>query len=620
MALNLTETQKRIVDFRQGAILVKAGPGSGKTRVLAERIKALLKENRRTKILALTFSNMAADEMKERILEDDEIADAAENVVVGTIHSFALDLVQQRGTLIGLPENLTLFENESDRKHMLREIFTNDVELKRVLSNQDKPDKYLSDCLGIISDLKKKFISSDSYDENESIKYLYGEYNKFLLSQSAMDFDDILFFAYRILVEVPEVQQLYASLYKYVFVDESQDLNFAQYELIKALCGNTIKNIMLVGDSNQSIYGFNGSNSDIMTKIFVKDFQPVIIEMYENFRSAKRIVEFANKLENTESVSNYYYEGELKAYRCKDESAEALKVAAMIEELIKNGHPDVEKTLEYDDFAIIARNRYAFGELENIFDSKSIPYYFKKTAEGIETESEFMQVYDLVLRISSNPSDIIHMRELYNLLGKNYESSQHISVEDLLIDSKYHSICEALMWIGDDCFDIKKSLMVLQDEVEHNLMYSDDEKYLILSDIALWMRHWMKYRGVVPAENRSLLSFRNCVALGKTQDSSKNKGISLLSAHMSKGLQFEVVFVIGLCEGTFPDYRAVNKGGKELEQEKNNMFVAVTRAKRLCYLLYPQNKKMPWGTSKWQKESRFLQNIVIENGNEVDEV
>lgn len=245
MALNLSEKQKEIVNFTEGALLVKAGPGSGKTRVLIERIKKLLTVKKRSKILALTFSNLAAEEMRERLEEDKEIEELIDNVNVGTIHSFALDLVQRRGNLVGLDEGLTLFESTADRQKMLKDVFLNDSEFKKILKQKEKPDKFLNECLELIAEQKKKFISPEMCDEGNEFTRLYQEYNQYLLQQNAIDFDDILFYAYRILVENPAIQDMYASLYKFICVDESQDLNYAQYELIKAICGIKIQNVML---------------------------------------------------------------------------------------------------------------------------------------------------------------------------------------------------------------------------------------------------------------------------------------------------------------------------------------------------------------------------------------
>lgn len=611
MALKLSEKQQQIVDFNEGPMLVKAGPGSGKTRVLIERIKKLLVCKKRCKILALTFSNLAAEEMKQRLEEDRDLEDLVENVTVGTIHSFALDLVQRRGNLVGLNENLTLFESNTDRQKMLRDVLLEDADFKNTLINQEKPDRYISECLDMIAEQKKKFISPDMYKGNDSFKKLYYEYNQYLMEQNAIDFDDILFYAYRILIENPGIQNMYATLYKYICVDESQDLNYAQYELIKALCSTNIKNVMFVGDANQSIYGFNGSNSDLMTINFVNDFNPRIFELYENFRSAKRIVEYANRLENTDSRSNYYYEGELKAFECTDEEEEADFVVNRIVELKKNGHPDIEGKPEFDDFAVIARNRYALAIIEEKLKAHDMPYFYKKTVNGIEHESTYIKVFDLAMRVYINQHDSLHMNELCALIGCEMRSDS--TIDDVLQNTLYYGVLKSLIYMADDKFDFGKGIKVISEAVRNEEdKINEDEKYLILRDLEQWNTHWKKYCSMIPKENRTLLSFRNSISLGKTQDVSSDKGIALLTAHMSKGLQFEVVFVVGLSEGTFPDYRAVAAGGKEMEQEKNNMFVAATRAKRLCYFTYPKNKMMPWGDFKCQKRSRFLENVCIE--------
>lgn len=141
--------------------------------------------------------------------------------------------------------------------------------------------------------------------------------------------------------------------------------------------------------------------------------------------------------------------------------------------------------------------------------------------------------------------------------------------------------------------------------------FEDDERYLVSMDIQQWRKHWNKYCMLVPKENRTLTSFRNQISLGKTKAIEVNTGISLLTAHMSKGLQFDVVFIMGLSEGTFPDYRAIKSGNVQLSQEMNNMYVAVTRAKRLCYMTYPAKKKMPWGDIKNQVPSRYIKDIVV---------
>lgn len=222
-------------------------------------------------------------------------------------------------------------------------------------------------------------------------------------------------------------------------------------------------------------------------------------------------------------------------------------------------------------------------------------------------------MFDLALRVYLNRLDSVHMRELCSTIG--CELKEGDTLEDILQETFHTEIINALKYMSDDNFDFGKGIKVIRETIENaDGGMDENEKYLILRDLDLWSKHWIKYCAMIPSESRTLLSFRNCISLGKTQDVSGDKGVALLTAHMSKGLQYEAVFVVGLSEGTFPDYRAVAAGGKEIEQEKNNMFVAATRAKRLCYFTYPRYKKMPWGGElKYQSKSRFLDNLYIED-------
>lgn len=612
MKVNLSKKQRQIVEFTEGALLVEAGPGSGKTRVLIERIKHLINNSKRGKVLALTFSNMAADEMKTRLSEDISFEENVDRVSVGTIHSFCLDLVQSRGNLIGLNSDIVLFENEDDRKTVLKDAFLENPELNAFLSSRNDKQKILQRSLQLITERKKEFVFPENCDDNAPFPLIYSEYNRKLIEQNAMDFDDIIFFAYRILIENPRVVQMYNSLFKYICVDESQDLNFAQYQIIKALCGDSFKNLMLVGDANQSIYGFNGSSSIYMSKCFVNDFNPTKFVLNENYRSAKRIVEFANQLEHYDSVTNYVYDGELCAYCFENEELEAKYIAMRIEQLIHDGHPDVEGAITENSIAVIARNRYVFNKLEQELTNRNLSFYFKKTISGIENESNLMKVFDLSIRILINSKDYIHLNQLKKITGNanniSSDSSDGLAiVKQALESTEYCIIIPALEKLNKDTLNFGNSLNTIQDVLPS---FDDNERYLISMDIEQWRGHWTKYCMLVSKENRTLTSFRNLISLGKTAITDTHTGISLLTAHMSKGLQYDVVFVIGLCEGVFPDYRAINEGEKQLAQEKNNMYVAVTRAKRLCYMTYPKHKMMPWGDIKTQTPSRYIRDII----------
>lgn len=611
--IQLSQKQLQIVNHKDGALLVEAGPGSGKTRVLIERIKCLLSLSKRGKILALTFSNLAADEMKDRLSEDSTFDEQIYRVTAGTIHSFCLDLVQSRGKLIGLNSDMVLFESEDDRKTVLKDVFLENQQLKEFLMQQQDKNNIMQRILQLIAEQKKKFVLPENCNINAPFPQIYSEYNRKLVDQNAMDFDDILFFAYRILTENLSVVRVYNSLYHYICIDEAQDLNFAQYQVIKALCGDRFNNVMMVGDANQSIYGFNGSDSDFMTKSFVADFSPVVYKLNENYRSAKRIVEFANRLEHYDSVANYVYDGELLATKLADEGVEAKFVVDKIEELMRNGHPDVEGQLSVDRIAVIARNKYVFSHLEKELVDRAIPFFFKRNSTGIENESDYMKVFELAIRILINKKDYIHLIQLKKMIGFSndiIDSKNGMSIlRDVLTKTDYESMLPALEVLDKEVLNFSTALNSLESILSS---FDDDDRYFISMDIQQWRNHWNKYCMLVPKENRTLTSFRNQISLGKTREVEINNGIALLTAHMSKGLQFDVVFIIGLSEGTFPDYRAVKADGFQLSQEMNNMYVAVTRAKRLCYMTYPVKKRMPWGDIKNQSASRYIKDIVAE--------
>ena len=357
---------------------------------------------------------------------------------------------------------------------------------------------------------------------------------------------------------------------------------------------------MMVGDENQSIYAFNGSSSKYMSELFVHDFNPVIYTLNENFRSAKQIIQFSNILtKNTKDASEYFYNGELSVKEYADELIEATAVCDAIKNLMMIGHKDIERDLSYEDFAIIARNKYAFSQIEDVLTKYNIPFFYKKTQSGILCETDFMEAFDLILRLLMNPMDVYHRQMLCNLVSKdNLVDSDcyntEVLIKQLLCASKYGWLESALEYIPvDEMLNFDKALKALRNNMPKKLQ--DDDRYFLEKDIDEWQEHWNRFKRQTPRENRTLISFRNAISIGKTQESDSESGIALLTAHMSKGLEFEVVFIIGLSEGTFPDYRALKSGEDALKQEQNNMYVAVTRAKRLCHLSYPKIKTMPWG-------------------------
>lgn len=627
MLFSLTEKQNQIVNHIDGPILVTAGPGSGKTRVLTERIINLLSLNKK-RILALTFSNKAAEEIKERIekrINDDEMQ---EQLYIGTIHSFCLEVVLNRGNLIGLPSGLVLFESELDRIAVLKKVFSEMPDLRDVITSEIDQKNIYKNCLKKISQYKQNFIMPEilldsKSEKSNSFAKLYEAYNNMMLSQRALDFDDILLYAYRIFTERPQIATSYTRLYKYIFIDEAQDLNSSQYKIIKALC-HEFTNIMMVGDPAQSIYGFNGSESEFMTKHFREDFNPTEYQLVENFRSTKKIIDAAKRIQSTSNSSAVYpIEGELSAFALDNEYQEADWIIEKINSLLKYGSEWVEGVINYENIAIIARNRYVLSKLSEKLDEKKIPYNFGQISRTVESESVIMKIFEAGLRIIINPYDNVHYQQIINLLNveedqirdqENNYLNLLLSLDDSDIEgymkNKFMILKESWKYLIENEENFTKSINFIENnlvikEIEYDNLEERalNDQYFIQKDIEMWRTNWKNYCKQSVSGQRNLAHFRNQVSLGRTQTYNEI-GITLLTVHMSKGLEYDVVFLMGLNEGTFPDYRA--KEPKEYNEELNNMFVGLTRAKRICYLTYPKYKQMPWGDIKYQRPSSFI--------------
>lgn len=602
--LNLTSNQQEIVDYLEGPLLVTAGPGSGKTRVLTQRIANII-EQCEGKVLALTFSNKAAEEISERVI--DQISDNhADRIEVGTIHSFCLDVVTNKGNQIGLPSGLAVIESTKDKLELLKRSCDS---LKIVPKEQDL-HMYLSQ----IQNYKQNFISPESAKKdviNIDIINLYETYNNLLIANRLLDFDDILFYAYRIFVERPRVAKNYTRLYKYILIDEAQDLNETQYKIIQSLTRD-FYNLMMVGDSAQSIYGFNGSDSSIMTERFITDYKPKKFVLTENFRSTFKIIEAANKIQSSsESRSVYPLEGKVEVHSFKDEKQEAIWIANQIKQLMKDGSPWVEGDIVLEDIAVIGRNRYLFDHLEKAFQQHEINYSFGGANTYLECETQEMRVFEAGLRVLINPYDELNYREVNSILFR--EDKPDDFLKDLLENRNINNDelnCEIINSVIDAWLVLEQneeSFVKALNEIESVILslkgLDENFQFLIQNDLELWKDRWNKYCQESVSGNRSLSYFRNQVSLGKFSVNS-NEGISLLTVHASKGLEYEIVFILGLTQGTFPDYRV--KTPSQKKEEKNNMFVAITRAKRECYLTYPLLKVMPWGSTKVQTPSEYL--------------
>lgn len=603
--VEMSDKQRSIVLADDGPIYVKASAGSGKTRVLTERIRKLLARSNK-KVLALTFTNKAGQEILERLSDIDEIE---KRTFIGTFHGFCQSILENHGSLIGYEKMPHIFEDDSDRLELIELAIE---QVPTYLANYKQKDKkeqkdYCWRALNFISEVKRKLINENDiseHTEDENIILLFATYQDILRSQNAIDFDDLLLRAYNLFLDAPSIAALYRRSFAAICVDEAQDLNNAQYQFLKALAGDEFKNIMMVGDPNQSIFHFNGSSPDYMDKDFVKDFSPVIISLTENYRSSISVLDAAKKIfPDAEYIEGTVKKGIFELLCAADENIEADWVVNKISSVVTlKKHDDIEGEITFEKIAVLARNRYLFKSVEEKLKNKSIPYYYKMTPGAVKFESKLMQLFDLAMRVKLNPKDDLHLQHLRKIIGiKDVDGNGLFALEKIASDDDHKRIINMVISINEDGSNLKSELikyrqnLVIEDENETNMLCNDIDELLV---------HWMNY--AKKTDNKSLHQFKNAMALGQTHSISQHNGVTLSTIHTVKGQEYDIVFIIGMDDETFPDYRAVKSGGVDLKQEKNNLYVAFTRSKRWLYVTWPRNRTMPWGDSKSRRISRFL--------------
>lgn len=612
-SIELSEKQKKIVYAENDPIYVKASAGSGKTRILTERVRHLLSKTNK-KILALTFNNKAGKEIKERLSNISEIEG---RVFVGTFHSFCQSMLENHGNLIGLANMPHIFEYDIDRLELLEDAIKQTPsyasKYKTLVKQDQKNFRYR--VLNFVSEMKRKLVADNEIGKhtvNEDIVLLYQNYQEILRSQNAIDFDDLLLLAYGLLVNYPKTAALYRRSFFAVCVDEAQDLNNAQYQLLLALSDGKFNNIMMVGDPNQSIYHFNGSSPDYMDKHFLSDFKSVkTFILNENYRSSIKILEAAKKVSpDAEHIVGTVKTGIFKIISLEDEEAEAQFVVDKINELIAaKTHTDIEGEITCEKIAVLARNKYIFNSIEARLKEADLRFYYKMTSGAIQFESDLMNIFDLALRVRLNPQDRLHKQRLLNCLKIDSSINMNMNIEDfhpLVADKLNKKIIRLVVELCDDGSNV---IRILQDFKDNLDVKDENEKNMIFNDIEELLKHWHNY--AKNTDNKSLHQFKNAMALGQTHSLAQHSGITLSTVHTMKGQEFDIVFVIGMDNETFPDYRAIRSGGIEMTQEKNNLYVAFTRAKRFLYVTWPQKRKMYWGDDRPRKISQFLKNFKV---------
>lgn len=631
--MNLSKPQEEIVKAPiHGALQVLASAGSGKTRVLTERIRFILNETKHDNVIGITFTNKAANEMRERLSSSNQ---AEERAWIATIHSVAQHILEKYAHTIGLSTQLHIYERDVDRKEVfLQSLRDSGIDMDDYLNVSDVKaqkniEKYLQDFLERFSKIKREMLLETDvqslYGNTDTWRF-YQDYQNTLLASGGIDYDDILLYAHQILITHEWVARIYQARYKHICVDEAQDLNKAQYEFIKAICGDAIKSVMFVGDPNQMIYGFNSSSKDFLCKSFIQDFKPQPFELNENFRSTRSVIRTANKLKaGAQKESEFALEGKVGIKEFWNEDDEANWIVATIKNLLDMKiHSEIEGDITLDRMVVIARNRFVFNVLEEVLEREKIIYSLKKNERQSELTSKFGKALDYATRLRVNPKDWVNGKKLCQLLGVNEPSvwSEGVLGQIALeispsqdegnlfscLISRVHDLDTESPNIPKFIREFRTKLEATARESNNISIEATEELNSSIRELEEFNDSWIIFRRKGLGE--SLAAFRNALALGQLSPDSIELGLTLSTVHTMKGLEKDIVFLMGMCEGVFPDYRAKSK--LEMEEERNNAFVAVTRAKRWLFITYPKNRMMPWGDSKRQNKSQFLNDIQNE--------
>ncbi len=619
----LNEEQKEALFQTEGVVLVTAGAGSGKTRLLTHRICYLIERGVSPyNMLAITFTNKATNEMKERIAKMCNC-----NIWISTFHSMCVRILRENiDCLEGYNRNFTIIA-EADRDKIIKDLLK-----KHQCEDEDKcaVEKHLDNIKNKGLDMFDYFAEVRKYDHSANIKMcqtICMEYEEYLHKNNALDFDDLLNKTLTLFVQHREVLQKYAERFRYILVDEFQDTNLVQYKLVKMLA-SCHKNLFVVGDEDQCIYSWRGANFKNIFNL-EKDFPDVkVFKLERNYRSTKNIINMANNVisNNKERMKKNLWtdksEGDCPVvYHAFDERDEAMFVAKTIDQLMSQGYT-------YNDFAVLMRVNALSRPVEEALLGWQMPYKIYGGFKFYErAEIKMVLAY---LSVFVNPKDEISLLKIINFpkrgigdvaIEKLQEEAGEMQLLDYLLGerfaySKYHSKLEKFV---DTFKKLKEDMhtLTLVDFVEKvvksfciDQAYAgkDEESIDKLHNIDSMLTGVQEYQD--ENEDASLADYLANIMLKSDSDNIQENGyVSVATIHAVKGLEFKVVFVVGLEEGLFPLARATFSES-EMEEERRLMYVAITRAEEKIYLLHTA-KRFMYGKSNYQQDSRFLKELNI---------
>ena len=625
---NMNENQLKAILKTQGAVMVIAGAGSGKTRVLTNRIAYLIAEKNvlESNILAITFTNKAAKEMKERIYS--LVGKTSKYIWINTFHSMCVRILRQHIDLLGYNKNFTILDT-SEQKTIIKNI----VKELNLSEDSYQPNNILK----IISNSKNSMISVNKMKAQarfgfmKNVAEIYEYYQKYLKKNSVLDFDDLMLKTIVLFEKHPEVLAIYQNKFEYIHVDEYQDTNVIQYKLIKML-SEVHKNICVVGDDDQSIYSWRGACSDNIIN-FEKDYEDVeVIFLDQNYRSNSTILDAANAVikNNTDRKDKALWSenkggDKITVYAATNDKDETDDIAKKVLDLKAQG-------VDYKDIAILYRANYLSRSMENSCMAFGIPYKLIGSLKFLQRQ----EIRDLLayMNVIVNKNDEFSLRRIINVPKRGIGASSMARIDNYA-EQYGLSLFEALKNI--DMIGVSKKIItnihLLTQLIEK---YSQTEQYSI-EDLIVGIYKDSGYESMLKesadtyAESRieniselvssakqfssmndNLIDFISEMSLtSDADDENEDDSVVLSTVHAAKGLEYRVVFIMGLEENLFPSIRDAESSEDErnkMEEERRLAYVAITRAKEKLFMSYA-NRRMQFGSIKNNKRSRFLDEV-----------
>lgn len=620
----LTDEQEHVVSLRDGSFLVLAPPGTGKTEVIAQRIIRLLADSPAAsfRALALTFNNRAAAAMRRRVRE--RLRQDTWRATVETYHSFYLDILRHYGHLIGIPPEVTVYDTVDSRIHALRQGL---MEEGFVLTEEELDRQEAERALDDISRMKRALVTPAAAPTRTtglgmSLREAYEAYEGTLRRNGAVDFDGMLTRTYELLTEHPQVADHYRRMYRYILVDEAQDTSTVQFEILRTICGDTHRNVFMVADPDQLINRWMGADRKNLDR-FVSEFGAKTFRLSANFRCADRIVEAANRLLARGSkvppiVPSGRAPGAVLAASYADERVEAEAVVDWVCRLRDEGLPkawlaDVEETeIPSNQLAVLPEVVCTFarssppstrGTSRTCFEQGTWDRSIQRFTARHSMACEYSRIRDLALR-----------RTLLGAVGQELdETSDALEIASAALPQFLAAVAErdtvgarGLIACLASASDVGSAMSVLTEPLGAEADESDLAE-LLRADRELLASRWSTYRNSTESRNFTWSGVVMSILDAPREDPD---GIRVSTVHAAKGLEFRAVAIVGMNDGSFPDFRSTDDPD-ELASERRLAYVAATRASRALLLTRPRARATRYG-ARGQTPSRFLEELGVQ--------